>query len=108
MKVAYDNGLLNIAKQIESSIEEVVRAGADAVCESAKSLCPADTDVLRDSIDVYQEGSYAQVYADTDYAASVEFGTPQIPPKPYLVPALIANKNSIIAAMTDAIEEMGG
>lgn len=99
----YDNGLLNIAKQIESSVNEVARASAAVVCEKAKSLCTDEE--VKDSIIVNHDGNSWEVCADN--AVPIEFGTAYTSPKPFLAPSLIAEKNNIVTAMADTIEEMG-
>lgn len=103
VNITYDNGLAEIAQRIEGSISEIIAAGADAVCNNAKSICPVDTGALRDSISVSAAGNRAEISANTDYAAYVEFGTSQMAPQPYLVPSLIGNSGAVLAAMADAI-----
>lgn len=106
VSITYDNGLAEIAQRIEGSISEIIAAGANAVSEGAKSICPVDTGALRDSISVSMEGNRAEISANTDYAAYVEFGTSQMAPQPYLVPSLIGNSGAVLAAMADAIAGM--
>ena len=103
VNITYDNGLAEIAQRIEGSINEIIAAGADAVCDNAKSICPVDTGALRDSISVTTARDRAEISANTDYAAYVEFGTSQMAPQPYLVPSLIGNSGAVLAAMADAI-----
>lgn len=103
VNITYDNGLAELAQRIEGSISEIIAAGADRVCENAKSICPVDTGALRDSISVNTEGNRAEISANTDYAAYVEFGTSVMAPQPYLVPSLIGNSGAVLAAMADAI-----
>lgn len=98
----YDNGLLNVAKQVESSINEVVKASAEAVYERAKSLCESEEVTLS----VQYNGNSAKVIADG--AVPIEFGTAYTPPKPFLVPSLIAQKNDIVTQMAEEIEKAGG
>lgn len=106
VSITYDNSLEEIAQRIEGSLGEIIAAGADAVCESAKSMCPVDTGALRSSISVSTDGNRAEISANTDYAAYVEFGTSQMAPQPYLVPSLIGNSGAVTAAMADAIGGM--
>lgn len=103
VSITYDNSLAELAQRIEGSISEIIAAGAEAVSESAKSICPVDTGALRDSISVSMEGNRAKISANTDYAAYVEFGTSKMAPQPYLVPSLIGNSGAVLAAMADAI-----
>ncbi len=106
VSITYDNGLAEIAQRIEGSLGEIIAAGAEAVSQSAKSMCPVDTGALRDSIGVSMEGNRAEISANTDYAAYVEFGTSKMAPQPYLVPSLIGNSGAVTSAMADAIAGM--
>lgn len=106
VEITYDNGLSETAQRIESGLGGIIAAGALKVCESAKSMCPVDTGALRSSISVHTEENSAEISADTDYAAYVEFGTSKMTPQPYLVPALIGSSQAAAASMADAIENM--
>lgn len=50
--INYDNGLSDIANNIENNFADIIGQGAQTVCESAKSLCPVDTGRLQSSINV--------------------------------------------------------
>ncbi len=41
--INYDNGLSDIANNIENNFADIIGQGAQTVCESAKSLCPVGT-----------------------------------------------------------------
>ena len=73
--INYDNGLSDIANNIENNFADIIGQGAQTVCESAKSLCPVDTGRLQSSINVQPGGNTAVISADTEYAVFVEFGT---------------------------------
>ena len=96
--INYDNGLSDIANNIENNFADIIGQGAQTVCESAKSLCPVDTGRLRSSINVQPGGNTAVISADTEYAVFVEFGTS------YLVPALLSNTQAILSAIAEAIK----
>lgn len=104
VEITYDNGLLEVAQRIESNLSEIIAAGAEVVCSSAKSMCPVDTGTLQSSIGVSTEGNRATVSADADYAAYVEFGTSKMAPQPYLMPALLGNYDAILSEMASAIK----
>lgn len=93
--ITYDGGLSDIADRLENDMENIILSAGERVKSSAQSLCPVDTGRLRDSIEVSAEGNRAVISANTDYAAYVEFGTSKMPPKPFLVPALIENADAI-------------
>ena len=99
--INYDNGLSDIANNIENNFADIIGHGAQTVCESAKSLCPVDTGRLQSSINVQPGGNTA---ADTEYAGFVEFGTSKMAAQPYLVPALLSNTQAILSAIAEAIK----
>ena len=66
--INYDNGLSDIANNIENNFADIIGQGAQTVCESAKSLCPVDTGRLQSSINVQSGGNTAVISADTEYA----------------------------------------
>ena len=98
--INYDNGLSDIANNIENNFADIIGQGAQTVCESAKSLCPVDTGRLQSSINVQPGGNTA----DTEYAVFVEFGTSKMAAQPYLVPALLSNTQAILSAIAEAIK----
>lgn len=83
----------------------VFRAAGEAVADEARTLCPVDTGNLRDSIAVSADSGGAEVSADADYAAYVEFGTWKMAAQPFLVPALINSADKIAAAAARMIGE---
>ena len=99
--INYDNGLSDIANNIENNFADIIGQGAQTVCESAKSLCPVDTGRLQPSINVQPAGN---ISADTEYAVFVEFGTSKMAAQPYLVPALLSNTQAILSAIAEAIK----
>ena len=82
--INYDNGLSDIANNIENNFADIIGQGAQTVCESAKSLCPVDTGRLQSSINVQPGGNTAA--------------------QPYLVPALLSNTQAILSAIAEAIK----
>ena len=91
--INYDNGLSDIANNIENNFADIIGQGAQTVCESAKSLCHVDTGRLQSSINVQPGGNTA-----------VEFGTSKMAAQPYLVPALLSNTQAILSAIAEAIK----
>lgn len=71
---------------------------------SAPGEPPAtDTGRLRASVHHVLEGVAAQVIADTEYAAALEFGTDKIEPRPYMKPALEEHKDDFIRDLRVAL-----
>ena len=101
--ITYDGALGALADEIEERVSAAIAAGAETVKEYAQSVCPVDTGALRDSIAVSQDGMNAEVSANTDYAAYVEFGTSKMSAQPFLVPALLGNENAVLAEIAAAI-----
>ena len=58
--INYDNGLSDIANNIENNFADIIGQGAQTVCESAKSLCPVDTGRLQSSINVQPGGNRSE------------------------------------------------
>ena len=83
----------------------VFAAAGEAVADEARAMCPVDTGRLRDSIAVSAGEDGAQISANTDYAAYVEFGTYKMAAQPFLVPALLNSAGKIAAAAANAIGE---
>ena len=65
--INYDNGLSDIANNIENNFADIIGQGAQTVCESAKSLCPVDTGRLQPSINVQPAGNTVVISADMRY-----------------------------------------
>ena len=59
--INYDNGLSDIANNIENNFADIIGQGAQTVCESAKSMCPVDTGRLQSSINVQPGGNTAVI-----------------------------------------------
>lgn len=103
VNITYTGSLSDIAAGIEAAVAEAVAAGAETAADNARGVCPVDTGTLRDSIAVTQSGTSAQISANTDYAAYVEFGTSKMAAQPYLVPSLLGNENAIISAIAASL-----
>ena len=101
--ITYDGALGLLADGIEERVSAAIAAGAETVKEHAQSICPVDTGALRDSIAVSQDGMNAEISANTDYAAYVEFGTSKMSAQPYLVPSLLGNENAVLSAIAAAL-----
>lgn len=86
-----------------SDLSAAVAKAAEAVAEEAKRSCPVDTGALRSSIGVSSKDMSAQISAEADYAAFVEFGTYRTAAQPFLVPALINSADAVVDIIRDAI-----
>lgn len=60
---------------VERAIEEEFEEVADDVKKTARNLVPVDTGALRNSIDTTGSGLSYDIFAITDYARYIEYGT---------------------------------
>lgn len=91
-------------KKLDEGIRKGLAQSGQLVKSAARANCPVDTGNLRRSITKQTFDRRAVVGTNCDYAAYVEFGTCKMRAKPYLVPALLDNKDAVVAAMRAAIE----
>ena len=106
VKVSVSGGADSItaaAERIRASLPSALLAGAEAVAECARGMCPVDTGNLRGSIAAAQSGEGAAAYAGAGYAAYVEFGTYKSAAQPFLVPALAAAEDAVLSAVTGGL-----
>jgi HK97 gp10 family phage protein len=77
-----------------------IKTAARRVQNSAKSLSPVDTGILKGSIRVRNlpKLQSAIVYTNVEYAPYQEFGTVKMSPQPFLTPALNINRVGISQA----------
>lgn len=91
-----------------SALENGLAQAAHLVEEEAKAMCPVRTGNLRSSITSSADGLHAEVGTDCPYAAFVEFGTYRSAAKPYLVPAMLAARDAVAAAVANSIKAVSG
>lgn len=73
---------------------------------SASGQAPAtDTGRLVNSIRSDVSGKSAEVSANTEYAAALEFGTSKMEPRPYLVPAMEKERPNFDRRIRQALSE---
>lgn len=101
MQIVYDGGLSSVAEMIEKDISDAARKSAEEVCQRARSLCNYE---VRDDISVLYGDKGAEVRVDNSDALAIEFGTTDMPAKPFLVPSLIGEKNNFVEKITDVIK----
>lgn len=101
--------LREIGEHAVQAAKDALRQGADIIVQDAKSRCPVKTGKLRDSITAVSKNSGAsyQISADAknekgdSYGVFVEFD-PKIN-KPFMYPAMDANRNAVYENVKDAI-----
>lgn len=96
-----------IAEAIPRELAAAVRMETDALEAEAKRRCPVITGRLRNSIRSSvresEAGAEAIVGSGLDYAAAVELGTPNQPPRPFLAPALRARGDALPESVRQAV-----
>lgn len=93
MSVQVKNNLRQINSRLEKALSEVVRQTAFSIEARAKSLAPVDTGILRNSIQTKIESpTKATVGTVVEYAPHQEFGTRFQKGKPFMTPAVDAEK----------------
>ena len=110
---AVSERLMDIAEAVQGNLTAAISSEAEALQAEAKRRCPVDTGALKDSIRaevrVQDAGVEATVGSCLDYAPSVELGTLQCPPKPYLAPAFRARRGALTQHCKRAVRNaLGG
>ena len=102
VRVDWDSKLVQAMREIHDDAMRAARLTAEVVEKGAKSRVPIDSGDLRDAIHVEPvEDGYAVVAGDSDvfYGHIVENGSVNVPPRPFLVPALEAERDNIAKRM---------
>lgn len=98
-----------IIASLPATVEEALRESADAIAAGAKDRVPVDTGSLRDAIHVEEiPGGFSVVAGDEDtfYAHIVEGGGVNTPPRPFLVPAFEAERESLLERVSEALDDL--
>jgi len=83
-----------------------MQEGLIAAAGDAAELCPKDTGALAASIGVSSDGRSASLVASSPYAVYVEMGTWAQPARPFLYPALQANRAKIMRGAAAAVRSL--
>jgi HK97 gp10 family phage protein len=87
-----------LTASVVAGAEAAAESVREAVAESARENAPVDTGELEESIGVDGE----EVYAGTDHAGFVEFGTVHMPAQPFFAPAL-AEGDTLLGELVGAL-----
>jgi HK97 gp10 family phage protein len=104
--VPYTSRIPKIALELDPAVMAALDAGAHLVAEAAKERVPVNTGRLRDAIHVEHDGDDVAVVAgDTEafYGHIVEHGSTYVPPHPFLIPAMEANRTEVVGMVKAAI-----
>lgn len=89
--VEVQRNLEKVGEDIKEAARQGVMTAAENIAEEARALCPVDTGRLQASIDYRLNWSgetvSAEIFADTEYAGYVEFGTRYMAPRYYMTRA---------------------
>lgn len=105
----FRNKLPLIIGELHSKTDDALREAVDAVVDEAKGRVPVDSGKLRDAIHVEEtEDGYSIVAGDNEafYGHLVEFGTTHSAAHPFLLPAFEAERESILDAVSDALDDL--
>lgn len=100
---SYKSRLSGIAAALPGLIEAAIAQTVEDIADDARGRAPVSTGRLRDSIEAFTDGAAGVVVAQQFYAHMVEFGTVQVPPRPFMVPAAEAGRAAFKARMSAAI-----
>lgn len=105
--MAYTTRIPDILNRLPAHLDAAVRAGVEAIANDAKTRAPVDTGRLRDSIHVERRGpSEYTVLVDAFYGQLVEFGSTSTGARPYLIPAIEANRERVIGEVRAEIRRL--
>jgi HK97 gp10 family phage protein len=94
------NRFPEIAKQFHNEASQVVRKTTFDVEAGAKRLAPVDTGLLRNSIQSLLEGDLTGVvFTNVEYSVYLEYGTRRMSARPFMTPALEAERQPFIRAL---------
>lgn len=99
--------LPQIAASLDPKVTAAMRAGAETIESEAKARVPVASGDLRDAIHVEVDGDDVYVIAGDDqvfYGHLVELGTTLVPARPFLIPALEARRETVVAAVAAALK----
>lgn len=100
--------LPQIAAELRPRVSAAVKEAAERVAQDARQRAPVQTGALRDSIRAERTDAaqYTVIAGDKDafYAPFVEFGTSRTAPRPFMVPAAEANRDTARRLVRDALK----
>lgn len=92
----------NIAE--EKLVPLLKEAAEETILPEAKRLVPVDTGELRDSLEIRETPNGIELYAGTDHALPVEFGTVHQEAQPYMRPAIDTQSDAMLKKVADRLE----
>jgi len=110
IRFSYSSRIPQIALSLDERIDGALRIGAEGIASAAQTRAPVATGALRDAIHVEKitEGEYAVVAGDDDvfYAHIIEGGGVNTAPRPFLIPALEAERDNVLADINRVLGDL--
>ena len=110
MASSYKSRIPEIAATLDARIIAAMRTAVEAVEMDAKARVPVASGELRDAIHIETEdrNSVSVVAGDDNvfYGHFVEHGTSRVPARPFLVPALEAKREEILASVNAVLKTL--
>ena len=88
-----------------SNPEEVIEYALQVGKEEAQMLVPVDTGELSDSIDYKVEKMEGELFAGTDHAEFIEYGTSRMAAQPFMRPAATRMGKAYIDKATEWVKK---
>ena len=111
----HESGIDELLRRVDNVVEpgrvrvtrrKALRAGIYVAERYAKAKVPVDTGNLKNSISVgVVDENHAELWATTDYAAYVEFGTRRMAARPFMRPSVEDHVPEIEEVMARVIDE---
>lgn len=107
--MALKSKIPEILESLPAELQAALTAAAELVVEDAKNRVPVSTiahEHLRDAIHVEEQADGVAVVAGDNtawYGHIIEHGSVNMPPRPFLIPALEDNRAAIIEATRVAV-----
>lgn len=109
MSVTLKSRLPQIEREIAADVPRAIGLGVERIVQDAKSRVPVLSGALRDSIHLDKTTSGWAVIAGNSkvyYGHMIEHGTTYSPPRPFLIPALEAQKQEIESLVKAALRRL--
>jgi HK97 gp10 family phage protein len=103
------NRFPQIIASLNPKVNAALRVGAEVVEQAAKERVPVQSGDLRDAIHVEDGDDGVYVVAgggDVFYGHMVEFGTSHTSPRPFMVPAVEENRDTVAAVVAVALRTL--
>lgn len=101
-------GLAELTAQLKEiadlDLEKVLLAGGQIILQEMQSLTPVDEGELLESEGMEVNGDTLEIFAGTDHALPVEFGTINMEAQPFMRPAIDTKTNEALKAMAKEAE----